>query len=101
LRSLCGLVAQLATQQGIARSDVRFTRREVRETLNLGDTQLRLHLERLAELEYVLLRRDGPGGKYLYELAYDGDPAGDKPHLPGLIDAATLDQIKPHLPGGR
>ena len=44
LEELDRLVALLATKQGIERSAVRFTRREVREHTRLSNTQLRVHL---------------------------------------------------------
>ncbi|OEZ96193.1 CHC2 zinc finger domain-containing protein [Duganella sp. HH101] len=90
LRALCAMVDQIAAAQAIARNVVRFTRRAAREALELGDTQLRLHLDRLVEFEYVIARRDGPGGKFVYELAYDADGEGGRPHLPGLIDVDQL-----------
>jgi DNA primase len=90
LRSLCGMVDQLAAEQCISRAEVRFTRRDVRETLGLGNTQVHLHMERLVDLEYVIVRRDGPGGKNFFELAYDTAPNDSAPHLPGLIDVETL-----------
>ena len=76
-------------RQAIRRSDVRFSRRALREAIAWGDTQLRLHLERLVELEYVLTHREGPGGKYVYELAYEvKDDA--RAQVAGLIDADAL-----------
>ncbi|WP_255357013.1 MULTISPECIES: toprim domain-containing protein [unclassified Duganella] len=90
LRALCQMVDALAGEQAVARSDVRFTRRQAREALEIGDTQLRLHLERLVEFEYVIGRRNGPGGKLVYELAYDAGGEGGRPHLPGLIDVGQL-----------
>jgi DNA primase catalytic core len=90
LRALCAMVDRIAAAQGIGRADVRFTRRAAREALELGDTQLRLHLDRLVEYEYVIARRDGPGGKFVYELAYDADGDSGRPHLPGLIDVDHL-----------
>ena len=92
LRALCAMVDRIAAAQSIARADVRFTRRAAREALELGDTQLRLHLDRLVEYEYVIARRGGPGGKFVYELAYDADGDSGRPHLPGLIDVDHLDE---------
>ena len=84
-----GHVGTEAKRQAIRRPDVRFTRRALREAIAWGDTQLRLHLERLVDLEYVLAHREGPGGKYVYELAYE--VGGDaRAQLAGLIDIATL-----------
>ena len=54
----------------VKRNDFRFSRRALREAINWGDTQLRLHLARLVELEYVATWREGAGGKFVYELAY-------------------------------
>lgn len=56
----------------------------------MSDTQLRLHLERLVGLEYVLARREGPGGRLVYELVYDGAGQDGRPFVAGLIDAAAL-----------
>ena len=57
-------------EQGLARADVRFTRREVREASGWegADTQLKVHLGRLVELEYLLVHRGGRGQSFVYEL---------------------------------
>ena len=48
----------------------RFTRRTVREYTKWGDTQLRQHLRRLEELEYLIVRRGGNQGQLVvYQLA--------------------------------
>jgi DNA primase catalytic core len=83
-------VAERAKAQGIERQAVRFSRREVRESTGIGDTQLRLHLERLVALEYLLTYRQGAGGKLLYELVYDGQGKDGRPFVPGLIDVDAL-----------
>jgi DNA primase len=48
--------------------DYRFSRRDVRASTGWGDTQLRLHLGRLEELEYLLIHRGGRGQSFVYEL---------------------------------
>jgi hypothetical protein len=84
-------VAGEAAERGVARERVRFTRRQLRELLGWGDTQLKVHLARLVSLELVWAHR-GPHGAHVYELAWDGDSQGDGgPHLAGLIDPDTLD----------
>ena len=92
-RRLLGQVAAWvdgrARTQGIERSSVRFTRRELREALTAGDTQLKLHLTRLVEQEYLIVHRHGP--LFRYELAFDGDAESGGRQLVGLIDVATLD----------
>jgi DNA primase len=92
-RRLLGLIATMvaerATAQASTRGDIRFTRRELREATGWGDTQLKLHLARLAELEYLLVHRAERGQGQVYELLYDGD-GGAAPHLSGLIDPQVL-----------
>lgn len=90
LRLLDRFVAEHARKKGLERAQVRFTRRELREAWAMSDTQLRLHLERLVALEYVLSRRDGPGGRLVHELVYDGGGEDGRPFVPGLIDASAL-----------
>jgi DNA primase catalytic core len=68
-----------------------FTRREVREFTGWSNTQLKVHLDRLEELEYIYPRRAGMrGSAYEYELLFDGDIQTAKPQLIGLIDLAQL-----------
>ncbi len=82
-------VERAAVEQGTTRERVRFTRRELREALGWGDTQLKVHLGRLANLELVWCQR-GPRGSHVYELAWDGTGEGEA-RLPGLIDPDQLD----------
>ena len=89
LRALCTMVDARMHTQAIPRSEVRFSRRDVREATAWGDTQLRVHLERLVAMEYLLVHRGQRGQSFVYELLYDGD-GGAAPYLSGLIDAATM-----------
>jgi DNA primase len=73
LLNVSGYVKGEAQKEGINTSEVQFTRKQLREALAWGDTQLRIHLERLVALEYVLMRREGAGGKYVYELVCEVD----------------------------
>ena len=91
-RVLAAIVAHVQTrrkQTSLPRAEIRFTRRELREATQQGDTQMKLHLARLAELEYLMVHRAERGQGYVYELVFDGDPNA-KLHLSGLIDTATL-----------
>ncbi len=85
LELIAGLVAGEAAEQGVSQERVRFTRRELREHLAWGDTQLKVHLSRLVSLELVHAHR-GAHGAFLYELAWDREQAVDGALLPGLID---------------
>jgi DNA primase catalytic core len=100
-RRLLRLIQDMVTERSRAlackQADIRFTRRELREHTGIGDTQLRLHLDRLVRLEYVLVHRGGRGQSFVYECFYDGS-AGDSPHLSGLIDAAALQKALDDMP---
>ncbi|HNY32954.1 MAG TPA: DNA primase [Fibrobacteria bacterium] len=58
-RVLCGEVRMAAEREGCDADLFRFTRRWVRERTHWGDTQLKIHLRRLEELELVAALR-GP-----------------------------------------
>ena len=74
------------------RSDYRFSRRDVREATGWGDTQLKIHLHRLEELEYLLVHRGGRGQSFVYELMFARQVDSGKPMLPGLIDVDSLEK---------
>jgi DNA primase len=69
-------------------SEYRFTRRTVRQFTRWGDTQLRLHLRRLEEMEYLMVRRGGPGQTFVYQLRfdYDANRAGVEGNCAGVND---------------
>ena len=77
-----------ATAMNAPPSDVRFTRRELRESTGFGHTQLMAHLTRLEELEYIRVRREKK--TFLFALAFDADRSvpsaigrGSVGHRPG------------------
>ncbi len=92
-RKLLGLLVEMVRaaceRLAMTRTDYRFSRRDVREHTGWGNTQLKVHLARLAELEYVLVHRGRQGQGYVYELAYDGQGLDGTPFLPGLLDATA------------
>ena len=84
------LVDERMQRQSMARSDVRFTRKDVRALAGITDTALRLHVDRLVELEYLLIHRGCTGQRFVYELLFDGDVGSPLPQLVGLLDAESL-----------
>lgn len=84
------MVTEACAREGIARGDHRFTRRAVRERTGLGNTQLKVHLARLEELEYLVAHAAERGRGALYELVYDGQGKDGAPFLAGLIDLSKL-----------
>ncbi|MCC6666296.1 MAG: toprim domain-containing protein [Polyangiaceae bacterium] len=93
-RRLLGLLDQMVNEEtgrlGISRRDFRFSRREVRDKTGWGNTQLKLHLRRLEELEYLVAHRAERGQAYEYELAYDGGGREGGPFLSGLFDVEEI-----------
>jgi DNA primase len=80
---LYGWVQDTARQQAVKPDELHFTRRNVRSALGWGDTQLKIHLGRLVELEYLLLHRRGL--THEYQLLWDGG-SGEESHLCGLLN---------------
>lgn len=72
----------------LRRSELRFTRRQIRAVTGWGDTQLKVHLSRLASLEYVLVHRMKAGQGHEYELIYDGEGEDGGRFLMGLAGPA-------------
>ena len=79
-----------AKQERLSKSRLRFTQRELREAFRWGDFQLRRHLNRLVDLEYVLSRRSGNGNQREYELLYNGQGKNGERFVLGLPLPATL-----------
>jgi hypothetical protein len=90
LLSVDEMVTAECERAAMERSDYRFSRRDVREATGWGDTQLKTHLHRLEELEYLLIHRGGRGQSIVYELVFTLPADGGKPVLGGLIDVKRL-----------
>ncbi len=98
LAALNAWASEQAGVQGIEQGGVRFTRRLVRGVLGLSDTQLRVHLERLVQLEYVRMHTGQNGSLYTYSIAFDGDADADAPQLMGLADSDTVPTLRGKTP---
>lgn len=66
-----------------------FSRREIKNRCGWSLTQVRVHLERLVELEYLALRCGRLGGPFQYELLIEVDAPENIAHI-GLIDVEKL-----------
>ncbi len=74
------LVTERSKKEGVERSDVRFTQRELREYANWSATQVKVQLKRLEELEYVLVHhKSGHRQRGLYELCVSAAGGGPSP----------------------
>ena len=87
-------VNQQSAVQNRSRNLVRFTQRQLRDAFGWSDFQIRHHLNRLIELEYVLGHRTGHGNGKEYELLYDGQGRQGDAFVLGLVDPAKLKQSK-------
>jgi DNA primase catalytic core len=85
-----------------------FTRRELHGACGWSFTQLRIHLERLIEQEYVAVHSGRMGSQFVYELLIDLDAPEHTAHVP-LLDVETLKThaykvnlagLEGHLAGG-
>ncbi len=85
------MVDEHSEQQGVDKTDVHFSRKDLRVDIGWGNTQLRVHLDRLVDMEYLLVHRGCRGQSYEYELLYDGQGKNGDEFLMGLID---IDQLK-------
>ena len=84
------MVTAECQRQKMERMDYRFSRRDVRAYTGWGDTQLKVHLHRLEEMEYLLIHRGGRGQSMVYELMFARPSDGGRPVLGGLIDMDVL-----------
>jgi hypothetical protein len=98
LSLLDDLVKRTCEEKKIARVDHRFTQRDVRAFTGWSQFQVKVHLAKLADLEYVLVHRGGRGQSFVYELLYEGQGQNGKPFLMGLIDVERLAAPPPAEP---
>ena len=91
------MVEEQCRERSIARTDARFTRRELRARCGMSDTAVRIHLERLVAMEYVRPVAGRSGQRFEYELLFDGELERSAPQMIGLIDVSALGRV--HTPG--
>jgi DNA primase len=89
LNHITDMVNEFCDNHAIKQNEYRFTRKDVREFTGWGNTQLKIHLKRLEEMEYLIVHRGKRGQTFEYELIYDG-VFNDKLHLMGLIDVKKI-----------
>jgi len=74
----------------IKQQDYRFSRRQVRALCGWSEKQVRVHLGRLVEMEYLLVHGGRRGQSFEYELIYQGEGSSGDQFLSGLIDVDVL-----------
>jgi DNA primase catalytic core len=89
-RRLLGYIRELVNKKsGDAKAASTFSRKELRDLCGWSLTQVRVHLERLLELEYLAIRHGRPGSQFVYEVLFDADAPEAVAHV-GLMDVAEL-----------
>lgn len=71
-------------------TDYRFSRKTVRAISGWTDFQVKKHMQRLEELEYVLIHRGRRGQSFDYELLYQGEGDDGDRFLMGLLDVEAV-----------
>ena len=90
LRLIQKMVKEVCQADSIEQRDYRFSRRDIREFTGWSDNQLKVHCQRLTELEYLLIHSGHRGKSLEYELLYDNGEDAEHAHLMGLIDCQHL-----------
>ena len=82
-------MVELCAGRSVDQDKCFFTRRELRERTGLSVTQVRIHLARLTEFEYVAPRHGRNGASYVYELLIEANEPAGLAHI-GLLDVEKL-----------
>jgi len=65
-----------------------FSRRDVRRFSGWTEFQVRTHLTKLQDMEYIVPHHGGRGQSFVYELLFNGEDDG-RPQMCGLLDMPT------------
>ncbi|VAW72518.1 DNA primase, phage associated, partial [hydrothermal vent metagenome] len=84
------MVKVACEKEGIERSQYRFTRKTVRHYVGWTDFQVKTHMKKLEEMEYVLVHKGGRGQSFVYELLYNDEGKDNEKFLMGLIDVKDI-----------
>jgi len=84
LTMIDSMVKAACEQEKIERAEHRFSRRDVRAFTRWSDSQLKRHMKRLEELEYLIVHRGGRGQSFVYELFFEAAADAARSTLPGL-----------------
>ena len=90
LETITDMVSADCEQQKLMQNAYRFSRKDVRHRSGWTDFQVKKHMQRLEEMEYVLVHSGGRGKSIVYELLYQGEGNNGQPFLMGLINPKKL-----------
>ena len=93
-RNLLNLIHQHVSSKmnelDLEKSEVRMTRKTIRDFTGWGQTQLTVHLKRLVDMEYLMVHQGGRGKCFVYELVYNGEGEQGDVFVMNLIDSNNL-----------
>lgn len=92
LEEIHTMTQRLCKERKIDQEDLRITRREIRETTGMGNTQLGVHLKKLEDLEFMLPHKGKRGQSIVYELLYNGEGKDGKHFIKSLADIEKLEK---------
>jgi DNA primase len=84
------LVREQCEQLKMERTDYRFSRRDVRQYTGWSDAQVKRHLHKLEELEYLIIHHGGRGQSMVYEIYFERPADPRQFFLPGLTGVGKL-----------
>jgi len=84
-------VAQQCEAEKIKQRDFRFSRRDLRSLCGWSEKQVRVHVQRLTDMEYLLVHRGGRGQSFDYELIYAGEGEDNQPFVSGLLGLQNIE----------
>ena len=90
LNHVYDMVQERCQSERVTQQTFRFSRKDVRDYCSWGNTQLKIHLGRLEDMEYLIVHGGGRGKTISYELVYNGEGKEGENFLIGLIDTKKL-----------
>ena len=84
------MVKEQCEQLKMERPDYRFSRRDVRQYTGWSDAQVKRHLHKLEELEYLIIHRGERGQSFVYELYFERPTDPRQLFLPGLSEIGSV-----------
>ncbi len=93
LESIKALVRQKMVEKSLDQNISLFSRRELRDFTGWSHMQIRRHLERLLELEYIAIRGGRNGLTLKHELLIDAHETGET-YTVGLLDVSELRELE-------
>jgi len=73
LKHIHKMVETRCKSESMEQCDYLFSRKEVRNYCKWTDPQVKKHISRLQDMEYLLVHRGGRGQSFVYELLYQGE----------------------------